>query len=384
MLDVVYLTSTTLKMNRQAFHYIVITAALCLISLTGFAQQTYTFVHDSIEREYILYLPEDLPAEAPLVFVMHGYTGSAQGSMNGYQMNPVADEHKFAVCYPQGAQDLLGVAHWNANLAISTIDDIGFLTELAFFLQAEYDLSVEHTFACGMSNGGFMSYTLACERPDVFSAIASVTGTMSGYDWLNCDPANPVPVMQIAGTADNVVPIDGSMTTFGGWGGAPGLDSVVAFWVERNMCNDIADATIEADHTTTVTYYQNGVNDHEVRKYLIDGWGHRWPTSNIETGFTASEEIWDFFSQYTSGTSSIEALAVSEEIIVFPNPGSSMVTVRRNRGELASFKLFSPDGKMVSAGVISGTEDQLDISRAPDGLLILQIGQQRIKLVKQG
>ena len=372
-------------MSTQLYRTIFALVILCSLGTVLVAQQTYTIVHDSIEREYILYLPDDLPADAPLVFVMHGYTGNAEGTMNGYQMNPVADEHKFAVCYPQGANDAFGIPHWNANLTISEIDDIGFLSSLAGYLQGEFDLAPDHTFACGMSNGGFMSYTLACERPDVFRAIASVTGTMSGYDWLNCDPANPVPVMQIAGTADNVVPIDGSMTTFGGWGGAPGLDSVVAFWVDRNMCEDVSEATVDAEHTTTVTYYQDGIDNHEVRKYLIEGWGHQWPTNTVQTGFTASVEIWDFFSQYVSGTSSTETIAIAaEEITVFPNPGSTLVTVRRSRGDLTSFKLFSPDGKLVSAGVISGTDDRLDISAAPNGLLVLQIGQQRIKLMKQG
>ena len=86
------------------------------------------------------------------------------------------------------------------------MDDIGFLSELAGHLQVEYDLNPDHTFVCGMSNGGFMSYTLACDRPDVFKAIASVTGTMSGFDWNNCDPDEPVPVLQIAGADDNIVP----------------------------------------------------------------------------------------------------------------------------------------------------------------------------------
>ena len=67
------------------------------------------------------------------------------------------------------------------------------IKDLAKKLQAEYDLSDKNTFVGGMSNGGFMSYTLACERSDTFKAIASVTGTMSGYDWENCNP-NKVPV----------------------------------------------------------------------------------------------------------------------------------------------------------------------------------------------
>ena len=60
---------------------------------------------------------------------------------------------------------------------------LGFLTALAKDLQHTHDLDPERTFASGVSNGGFMSYTLAAERPEVFKAVGSIIGTMSGYTW---------------------------------------------------------------------------------------------------------------------------------------------------------------------------------------------------------
>ena len=60
-----------------------------------------TFEHEAIERKYLLYLPNDLPENAPLVFVLHGYRGDARGYTE-LGMNRLADAHRFAVCYPQG------------------------------------------------------------------------------------------------------------------------------------------------------------------------------------------------------------------------------------------------------------------------------------------
>ena len=63
------------------------------------------------------------------------------------------------VCYPQGSRLETGQSHWNANLDMSSVNDIGFLSSLAKLIQKNYDVNPENTFVSGMSNGGFMSYT---------------------------------------------------------------------------------------------------------------------------------------------------------------------------------------------------------------------------------
>ncbi len=253
-----------------------------------------TFEHDGQMREYMLYLPANLTTDVPLVFVLHGYTGSAQNAV-AYGMNEVADEHGFAVCYPSGSQDERDRTHWNARLTISDTDDIGFLTALALFLQNEYRLSPQKTFSCGFSNGGFMSYTLACET-DVFAAVASVAGTMSGETWETRDIANPTPLLQIHGTNDNAVPLDGSMSAKGGWGGAPPMEQIIAFWAELNGSSDIQSEFLPSG--TNATYYTNGIDDNEVWFMQIDNWKHKWPMAKDKKGIVASELIWEFFSKY--------------------------------------------------------------------------------------
>ena len=68
---------------------------LCLPTI-GFGQQTFNFIHNGLSRTYIYYAPANLPVDAPLVFVAHGFTGSAQGIMNYCGMNTVADQNGFA------------------------------------------------------------------------------------------------------------------------------------------------------------------------------------------------------------------------------------------------------------------------------------------------
>ena len=245
------------------------------------------------QREYFLYIPETLQDNAPLVFVLHGYWG--EGSDMIGILEEQADEHGFAICYPNGLEDNYGSNHWNANFneLMTTVDDIGFLTNLATSLQTEYNLDPNKTFSCGMSNGGFMSWSLACNAPEVFKAIASVTGTMSGPDWESCNPSELVPVMQISGTNDDVVPMDGSMQYVEeGWGGAPDIYTIMNYWSDLHGC--IEDETINFgfDYSTDVTQYFNCTynTSHELRLYVANGMGHTWPEF-------ADEQIWDFFMQ---------------------------------------------------------------------------------------
>ena len=264
----------------------------------------FFFDHNGVNRLYTLYKPDNLKEKAPLVFVLHGYTSNSTNIMNYSKMNDIADQNGFMVCYPQGTTNIFtGQTHWNANLKeMSSVTDSEFLTDLAKKLQAEFNLSEKNTFACGMSNGGFMSYTLGCERSDTFKAIASITGTMSGYDWNNCNP-NKVPVLQISGTNDMVVPMDGSMSLAGGWGGAPKIQDIMNYWGDINECTQTQKQNLPDSNKTDNSYVNiekkvDCFNNHQVWFYTVYGGAHTWPGAWGNMDINASEEIWGFFNRY--------------------------------------------------------------------------------------
>ena len=58
------------------------------------------------------------------------------------------------------------------------IDDVSFIRELFISLSKEYSLKRKRAFATGMSNGGDMSYLLACTSADLFRAVAPVAGSL--------------------------------------------------------------------------------------------------------------------------------------------------------------------------------------------------------------
>ncbi len=278
-----------------------------------------TLQHGGITREYEIYLPDDLAENAPLVFVLHGRTSKNKWIRNNSQMNDVADQGGFAVCYPQGTSaempglDDKPVPHWNVHLTYMDVDDVGFLSDLALFLQREYKLNPERTFVAGHSNGAHMAYAIGVERPDVFKGVASVAGWMSYDAWKRRKEAKPIPVIQIHGLADPVNPIEG----YGGdpnrrglgWGGALHVDDVVKFWVGLNGCKNKVTEVLTP--RTTVDRYTGGKNNHEVWYYKIKGWPHIWPPNghnpeNVskEGVINASEVIWKFFSRFPVSQSS--------------------------------------------------------------------------------
>ena len=228
----------------------ILVFAFSAIHLNSQQDIVSTFEHDGEVREFEVHLPPSYDANMtwPLVINMHGL-GSNRVEQKFYSgFNVVADTGDFLVVYPQGLEVNFGgqvLPHWNANFGTG-VDDVGFLSRLIDSLIANYNVDPERVYSTGMSNGGFMSYTLACELSEKITAIASVTGSMTALALFACDPGKPVPVMQIHGTADPVVDFNGT----------PTIDAVVDFWVENGGCDPLP--TVEmipdidmSDGTTT-------------------------------------------------------------------------------------------------------------------------------------
>jgi polyhydroxybutyrate depolymerase len=153
-----------------------------------------------------------------------------------------------------------------------------------------------------MSNGGFMSYQLACELSDRIAAIASVTGSMN-LGWFNsCNPSHPMPVMEIHGTLDPTVPYNASSFT-------ESIPNIMDFWKNFNNCNSTAIVT-NVPNTNTADgctaehqIWENGSNGVAVEHYKIIDGEHSWPGALFPNGITnqdinAAEKIWEFFNNY--------------------------------------------------------------------------------------
>ena len=266
------------------------------------------FSHDGTERKYFLHVPVSLPQHAPLLIVMHGYTGSAGNIMEYSGLNQVADENGFVVAYPQGLRDDSGNRFFNVGYDFHTgedaaVDDLGFIRELVASLQETYSLSEKNVFATGMSNGGDMSYLLACEASDVFKAIAPVAGMILQWIYDTCTPENPMPVFEIHGTQDYVTYWEGDMNNEDGWGAYPDVRTMMDFWIglnglELSETTELEDSNTSDGSNIVFERYWSESTVNEVWLYKVVDGGHDWPGASGNMDISASTEKWKFFSTF--------------------------------------------------------------------------------------
>ena len=284
----------------KPFFRMLLPTLLLLIPTIGCAQEdrTETLRSGGIDRTYTIHLPKDLPPEAPLVIVLHGYGGSADPAAFG--MNPTADRHGFAVCYPQGERDGRGTSCWNVGYPFQAdmpVDDIQFLDELIGHLHRRYGLSRRNVFCTGMSNGGDMCYLLASRRPELFAALGPVAGFMSVEILRRDDNPHPVPLFEIHGTEDRTTRWEGDLENRDGWGAYLPIPMAVSYWAAKNKCLREQTDTLPAaaDGREVIAHrYTGGTDGREVWLYETVGGTHSWHDTGVET----CEEQWRFFSRY--------------------------------------------------------------------------------------
>ena len=297
-----------------------------------------TIQSGGLTRDYLLYIPASYTGNTavPLLFNLHGYTSNNQAQLFYGDFRPIADTANFLMVLPNGTLDAQGNRFWNNFLGNSTVDDVGFMRDLLDLLETNYKIDANRVYSTGMSNGGFMSYALACELNDRITAIASVTGDMIQSKLNACNPARPVPVMEIHGTADNTVPYNGlPLATF-----VP-IPTLVAAWVDFNHCNptpiitQVPNINTADGCTAERQLYTGGDNGSTVEHYKVIGGEHTWPGSAFVIGvtnqdFNACKEIWRFFRQYRldqlSTTNTPESLA--SHWTASPNPAQDYLVLQ--------------------------------------------------------
>lgn len=332
--------------------------SLLISSVAASAQNTIdaTMQHNGLTRSYRLYVPAAYNASqpVPLVFNLHGYTSNNLQQEFYGDFRPIADTANFIIVHPNGTLDNGGQQFWSA-FGISTVDDVGFLSALIDKIQSDYSIDPNCIYSTGMSNGGFMSYELACQLSHRIAAIASVTGSMMQARFNACNAIHPTPVMQIHGTADPTVPYIGNAQ------GMMHIDTLVKRWAQFNDC-DLAPTVTPVPNTnlldgTTAEHqvFGNGAQGSTVELFKVSGGAHTWPGASITIGvtnqdFSASVEIWKFFRRYKLNNllTGVDADAqVVPSFSVFPNPSEGTITLNFANIEFRTISVINALGQMI-------------------------------------
>ena len=219
--------------------------------------------------------------------------------------------------HPEGIDN-----RFNIGWCCGDEDDVGFILELIDKIVHDRRADVGRVYVTGWSNGCYMSNELASVASHKVAAVAC----MAGYtDEPLATNYSAIPVMEIHGLADQIVPYGSSFTT----GvlleetleGDEGAIQNMYWWADANGCpGSVPDIeTVEWDYT--VKRFSGCTNGADVvlvtmnyaqhNPYLNDYDGTDSPfyqailTGN-PTGIDASQMAWDFLSQHSKSVESNE------------------------------------------------------------------------------
>ncbi|MFO7562455.1 MAG: PHB depolymerase family esterase [Enhygromyxa sp.] len=250
---------------------------------------------DGSSRSYELFVPVTYKNDNPsaLVLNFHGLLGNPTQQADWSQFNQSAQLRGMLVAYPAGIGNSFNAGACCGEAHSQEVDDVGFARTLVEKLLAEHCIDPQRVYVTGMSNGGHMAHTLACEAADMFAAAASVTGVM-GLSPSQCQPSRPISVIDFHGTADSIV-------SYGGYGpGYPPVRPMMEDWAARNGCSPVSEVVLQEGEVLCETW--PGCDDEvEVTLCTIEGGGHCWfgnPSclfGESTTVIHASEMIADMF-----------------------------------------------------------------------------------------
>jgi polyhydroxybutyrate depolymerase len=266
---------------------------------------------DGRDRSYTLNLPPNYHATTstvPLVIALHGGGGNSAQFEASSLLTRKADSAGFAVVYPNGTAATLGLNTWNGggccgSAVTNNVDDVAFVRALVADLTTRYRLDARRVYATGHSNGGILSYRLACELSDRIAAVAPNAG---GLMLPTCTPARPVPVLHMHSKLDTNVPVAGGVGSGIAGVAFPSVASSTSRAAVANGCATSA-TVLSSNAQFTRSSWAPCRSGAAVELILTEDGGHSWPggTAGTATGdppstaVNANDELWAFFQRYT-------------------------------------------------------------------------------------
>jgi polyhydroxybutyrate depolymerase len=301
--------SVVVKLLAGLAALVVVTIAVLTVVFLIVDTRSGTIISSGEKRAYLLHVPESYNEATPvaLVIAIHGFAEWPAHEALISHWNDVADEEGFIVVYPSGTRF---PKRWRASGTATNGDDplidVHFITDLIDHLQAQYNIDPARIYANGLSNGGGMSYLLACSLSERIAAVGSIAGAYL-YPLGDCSPTRPVPMMVFHGTADPVVP----------YRGGPSRSFEVPFpfipaWVKGyatsvNHCSPAPELFPSSGNDISGMRYMGCDQDAEVVFYSIAGGGNSWPggdpipywiVGKTSQSIDATRVMWEFFQAH--------------------------------------------------------------------------------------
>ncbi len=236
-LEISSLPQVACRIQSSVFRIIPLLICVCLSAAVSHAQWDGQLPPEDVP----VYVPADYDPEVamPLLIFLHGYAPLTTAWYDILlPLQEDANDNGYIFAKPDGSQDGLGEFYWNATDACCDMwgnepDHVGYLLALLDAIEAEYNIDPRRIHLIGHSNGGFMCHRMACEASGRLASVVSIAGAMWN-DESNCQPTDPVHVLQIHGTLDPVIWWMGGYIGFTPY---PGANTSVEYWAAHNGCS---------------------------------------------------------------------------------------------------------------------------------------------------
>jgi len=315
-------------------------------------------------RTYEYYIPSSYTGseEVPLLFSFHGLGSSGIDQIDLTKFDVLAEQEGFIAVFPNATvldMEELGLSgnesclegypshlpnaeiQWNMCAPGSLqycagIDDVGFVSDMVGWFEANYNIDESRIYATGMSNGAMFSYLLGVNLTGTFAGIAPVCSPMT----LNivAEDLSPLTVIVMMGTADPIVPYGGSAWTYS-------TVETIEMWTEANNTTTGPVETVwgptGSDSTVVHRYvYSGGTDGTEVILFKVEGGGHTWPGGPLYSPYVGavtnhidgSAQIWKYLPPLkyylkTSGTLGGSVTTPGEKTLFYYPGGNTVVNL---------------------------------------------------------
>jgi polyhydroxybutyrate depolymerase len=269
------------------------------------------------QRNYLLTTPAPHQLPDPVVVDFHGYGEGAATESLTTQFGALGQRDGFIVVFPNGTGTPIA---WDTSTKPNNLD-VRFVAQLLDHLEATQCVDEARIYATGLSQGAFMTSTMACVMSQRFAAVAPVAGVELPTP---CPTTRPVPILAFHGTADPILHFNGGIgrkvladdlsahphplpklprARLNG----PGYPAHVKAWAAKDRCGTTASDTRPTPQVIHRVYpCPAGV---AVEFDIILGGGHSWPGSTLSAEIAsfvgpttmeinATSVIWAFFQRF--------------------------------------------------------------------------------------
>jgi len=165
---------------------------------------------------HVLVRAKGVAPGSPLVFIIHGYTGTPTGIEKFAEFTAMANAASVAVAYPEGTpvadSDGFGWDSGSGIFSTSGVDDVAALVEMFDAVIATGCVDPAAITLSGESNGAAITLVALCDarlRDRITSAVMVIPAVDGGV-LAHCSPGGrPLPLSVVTGLLDKTAPYNG-------------------------------------------------------------------------------------------------------------------------------------------------------------------------------